>query len=51
MTLRIAVCDDDAAAAEWMRGQADEDALAEKTVTLWLIGTVVDGLRLGNLTV
>ncbi|MBE6928762.1 MAG: response regulator transcription factor [Ruminococcaceae bacterium] len=23
MTLRIAVCDDDAAAAEWMRGQAD----------------------------
>ena len=27
-----------------------EDALAEETVTLWLVGTVVDGLRLGNLT-
>ena len=27
-----------------------EDALAEQTVTLRLIGTVVDGFRFGNLT-
>ena len=28
-----------------------EDALAEETVALWLVGAIVDGLRLGNLTV
>ena len=28
-----------------------EDALAEETVTLRLVGAVVDGLRLGNLAV
>ena len=27
-----------------------EDALAEQTVALGLVGAVVDGLRLGNLT-
>ena len=28
-----------------------EDALAEQAVTLRLVGAVVDGLRLGNLTI
>lgn len=28
-----------------------EDTLAEQTVALWLVGTVVDGLRFRNLTI